>query len=204
MLRTAREGRNRSALLLMAWVAGNLLALHLLAAIALYAQQDKWELAAGPINRLSVSAFPSLPPGFRDLLQKRGCLVPQSFAQETPHNVIHGEFAKKGQTDWAALCSRDGKSSVMVSWGGAASCPSELAQGDDVHSLTATAAGVIRFARHLGSVDEGFIRTHYEAYGGVAPPAVIDHSGIDYRFLEKGSVVFYCHRGKWLRLSGAD
>jgi hypothetical protein len=32
--------------------------------------------------------------------------------------LISGSFAKPGQIDWAAICSRNGESSVVVFWGG--------------------------------------------------------------------------------------
>ena len=48
-----------------------------------------------------------------------------------------------------------------------------------------------------------FITEHYDAYGGSKPP-LITHDAIDDRWLEKASVVHYCHEGKWIELTGAD
>jgi len=44
---------------------------------------------------------------------------------------------------------------------------------------------------------------HYRAYGGPEPPP-IEHQGIDDAFLGKASITWYFHKGKWLRLQGAD
>lgn len=40
--------------------------------------------------RLQPSSSPQRPAAIRGNLQQRGCLVPQSFAERYPHNVIHG------------------------------------------------------------------------------------------------------------------
>jgi hypothetical protein len=52
-------------------------------------------------------------------------------------------------------------------------------------------------------VGRDFIMRHYRAYGAPEPPP-IDHHGIDDAFLEKASVTWYFHQGKWLQLTGAD
>ena len=59
------------------------------------------------------------------------------------------------------------------------------------------------FDRGLGTADRKFIVDSYKAYGGPKPPP-ITHLGINYEFLERASLVRYCHRGKWLELTGAD
>ena len=173
-------------------------------ALSLAPQQDKWKVAAQKIKRLPPSAFKEMPPEFQKMLQRRGCLVPQSIASEEPHNVIRGEFARPGQMDWAALCSRKGSSAIVVFWGEASPCPSELADGDDTLSLQDGNDGAPVFSRQLSAVDEKFIRRHFEAYGGPEPPTTIDHHGINDAFVGKASVVHYCHQVKWLRLTGTD
>jgi len=64
-------------------------------------------------------------------------------------------------------------------------------------------ADQIGFSRGISPVMKDFILRHYNAYGGTKPPP-IDHQGIDDAFIEKASVVWYFHDGKWLKLTGAD
>ncbi|MBZ5542923.1 MAG: hypothetical protein LAO07_04495 [Acidobacteriia bacterium] len=64
-------------------------------------------------------------------LESRGCTIPQSAEFSAPHNVITGEFARKAQKDWAVLCSTQGKSTILVFWGGPAKCFAELASAKD-------------------------------------------------------------------------
>jgi hypothetical protein len=55
----------------------------------------------------------------------------------------------------------------------------------------------------IGAIDRDSIMNHYGAYGGPKPPP-IDHQGIDVGILDKASVTWYFHQGKWLQLTGAD
>jgi hypothetical protein len=134
-------------------------------------------------------------------LKKLDCLIPQGIFDHT--NAIEGEFAMKGQKDWAVLCSINGKSSIHIFWGGPKKCPSVIAERSDEEYLYKQSSGAWEYGRGLGKVGEKFIMEHYEAYGGPKPPP-ITHDAIDDRWLGKASVVHYCHQGKWLELTGAD
>ena len=57
-----------------------------------------------------------MPANLVQDLQRRGCTIPQEHFTKEPHNVIRGEFAKPGQTDWAVLCSINRVSSILVYW----------------------------------------------------------------------------------------
>ena len=49
------------------------------------------------VTRLPPSAFPELPKSIRRELERRGCTIPQVWADKKPQNVIKGEFTRKGQ-----------------------------------------------------------------------------------------------------------
>jgi len=66
------------------------------------------------VTRLGPSAFPELPRNIRRELERRGCTIPQVWEDRKPHNVIKGEFTRKGQTDWAVLCSLNRVSSILI------------------------------------------------------------------------------------------
>jgi hypothetical protein len=134
-------------------------------------------------------------------LKKLNCLIPQGILDHT--NAIEGEFAIKGQKDWAVLCSINGISHIHIFWGGIKKCSSVIAEMPDEMYFYEQSSGVWEYDRGLGKVGEEFIIEHYEAYGGPKPPP-ITHDAIDDRWLEKASVVHYCHQGKWLKLTGAD
>src|SRR5947208_17097962 len=47
------------------------------------------------------------------------------------NNVIKGEFARPGQTDWAVLCSVKGVSTILVFWNGSENNPAALLPAAD-------------------------------------------------------------------------
>jgi hypothetical protein len=165
---------------------------------------DQWKLADAATVRLLPQSFHQLPHSIIRSLQNRGCTIPQEFGNSEPHNVISGEFITKGQTDWAVLCSRKRRSSIFVFWGGSVRKVSAIAASPDIRFLqTIDGGGSIGFSRAIGAVGRHYILKHYHEYGGPKPPS-IDHQGINDAYVEKGSVVHYYYRGKWLELHGAD
>ena len=174
-----------------------------LSASAVSTPQD-WRGANAATVRLKPSAFLDLPVIVRRYLERRGCEVPQSFSDRTPHNVIRGRFTSATQTDIAVLCSKAQVSSVLVFRGGTTSDVAVLAQQPDEGFLQVVdAGGVVGYSRALGIATPSYIREHYAAYGGPKPPP-LDHDGINDIFVEKASVVWYWYRGRWLQLQGAD
>ncbi len=165
--------------------------------------QRTFEAAERQILRLSPSAFPQLPKKVLADLKRRGCLIPQVPSAGEPHNIIKGEFSKPGQTDWAILCSIGGVSSILVFWNGSTANPAQIAKMKDIDRLQDSGADGITYGRAIAPVDRAYILQHHQAYGGTNPPP-LDHKGINDAFAEKGSVVLYFYRGKWLQLTGAD
>jgi hypothetical protein len=164
-------------------------------------------LAANPcpaqVSRLRPSAFPELPNNITLDLQRRGCTIPQAAGIKARHNVIKGEFAKPGQTDWAVLCSVNDASSILIFWNGSGTNPAQIEKQDDKYRLQSDADNKMVYSRAIEPVGESFIMKHYAAYGGEKPPPIY-HQGIDDQFVGKASVVWYFYRGKWIHLTGAD
>lgn len=166
------------------------------------ANQD-WERAAREISRLSPSEFKELPAPIMKQLESRGCTIPQSAEFSAPHNVITGEFARKAQKDWAVLCSTQGKSTILVFWGGPAKCFAELASAKDRDYLQGIGDGRTGYSRKISPLGAKQVFAHSELHGGPKPPPP-DHQGIDDAFVGKASVIHYCHQGVWRELEGAD
>ncbi|MDQ1407114.1 MAG: hypothetical protein QOG55_2743 [Acidobacteriaceae bacterium] len=155
------------------------------------------------VRRLPPSAFPELPTKIKRELERRGCTIPQVSADKKPQNVINGEFTGKGRTDWAALCSLNRASTILIFRNASAREPLELAPEPDADNLQAGAGTAIEYARSIKPAGRAYILKHYRAYGGPKPPTV-DHQGINDAFVGKASVVRYFYAGKWLELTGAD
>jgi hypothetical protein len=120
------------------------------------------------------------------------------------HNVVEGRFLGPASHDWAVLCSRQRVSAVLVFPNGALEGMQEIGTAEDIGFLQGGFAGDgAQFSRVIGAVGADYITLHYEQYEGPTPPP-IDHDGINDAFIEKGSVVRYWYRGRWLGLAGAD
>jgi hypothetical protein len=166
-------------------------------------QIDQWEKANREVVRLAPSSFTQLPKNVLQELQRRNCTIPQVWNARQPGNVINGEFLKKGQKDWAALCSVRLKSSILILPAGSPQTAFKLEEEEDLNMLQGVGDGKIGYSREISPVDEAFIREHYQASGGPKPPP-IDHLGVNDAFAEKGSVVLYYYQNKWLHLTGSD
>lgn len=163
----------------------------------------RFDEAEQRIVRLPPAAFPELPANLVTELVRRGCTIPQEVFTKKPHNVIQGDFAKSGQTDWAVLCSVKGVSTILVFWNGSEKYPAQLDTLADRIFLQGITPDEIGYSRGISAVGNDFIMRHYQADSGPKPPP-IHHQGINDAFLEKGSEVLYFYSGKWLKLAGAD
>ncbi len=147
---------------------------------------------------------PGLPPEFVEKLNTRGCTIPQfddgtgsDAASPTPTNVIEGEFSKKGQKDWAALCSNGKTSTIVISFSKPTSCPSSLARLDDAHYLKPASDNPREKALHYSRMIEVPRDGELNDRPGLTGLRPLKHQGIDDRFVGKSSAFFYCDAGKW-------
>ncbi|NNG16357.1 MAG: hypothetical protein HKM89_07745 [Gemmatimonadales bacterium] len=163
--------------------------------------QDRWDEAARRIRYLSPAEFPSAPPDVIRALDARACRIPQVWYDSLPHNVIRGEFARPGQEDWAALCSRTGVSQILVFWGGSAGGVDSLAAHEDTSFLQLVDPDRIGFSRRIEVADSSIMWEYFEEY---QPPIRLDHQGISDAFVEKGASIFYYLSGGWVELADAD
>src|SRR5215472_14683091 len=113
----------------------------------------------------AVSDFPELPVDVAQDLARRGCKIPQVEGVSERHNVLHGHFAGRGQLDWAVLCLQGNTSTILVYWSGLVKSSAQLAPMDE--TITPSKKGYYRI---LQIVDGKFIRDHYLASRGGAPP----------------------------------
>ena len=166
------------------------------------------------IRKLQPADVAELPPAFVEKLNARGCGIPQfgevgraasSSANRAGDaaggpataggttNVIHGEFARHGQEDWAVLCSKGGSSTIVIFWGKTTACPASLARLEDAHYLKRGADKKMRYSRSIRALGKSELGDR----AGIAGLKDFSHQGIDDRFVGKSSAFFYCSEGKW-------
>src|SRR2546425_5507102 len=65
------------------------------------------------------------------------------------NNVIKGEFAKPGQTDWAVLCSVKGISTILVFWNGSENNPAAIAPMEDRNYVQGVGSNQLAYSRGI-------------------------------------------------------
>jgi hypothetical protein len=153
------------------------------------------------VGRLEPSEVPDLPAEFVEKLNARGCTIPQfdpgdqmmKLMRSGASNIIHGEFARRGQEDWAVLCSNGKTSTIVIFWGKATACPASLARLDDAHYLKPGKDKKLHYSRSIRPLGESDLGDR----AGIASLRPLQHQGIDDRFIGKSSAFFYCNEGKW-------
>jgi hypothetical protein len=175
----------------------------LLLGVTIGVAQD-WERAFREIRRLRPSEFDALPSAVRGDLERRGCRIPQTYAGQTPHNVIRGRFTSPANTDIAVLCSDGQSSRILVFGNGATTQVKEVAVAQDRTYLQVIGpADAVGYSRAIGVARMTALQRSAEALDEPKTPR-IDHDGIDDAFIEKGSEVWYWSGARWIRLRGAD
>ena len=162
-------------------------------------------ISLAPIQYLSPMEFDNIPMDVRTSLTKLGCTIPQPhpfFRLAEHQNIVSGEFGGAGQTDWAALCSRDGRSEIIVIWGGTQHCPGVVVEKrPDRSSMQSMGPHGMVYSRAIGRFPAS-IKTLFKMDEGV--PEKRAHDAISDTFLDKGGSAAYCHEGKWIEFGTAD
>ena len=157
------------------------------------------------IVRLSPTAFPELPANLVQELQRRQCTIPQeAYSKTKPNNVIKGEFARPGQTDWAVLCSVKGVSTILVFWNGSENNLDALVPAADSGYVQGSGNGQWAYSRGIEpmGIDDIF-RYHDQEHLGIPLPPIY-HQGINDFFEGKAFLVWYYYEGQWLKVAGGD
>jgi hypothetical protein len=166
--------------------------------------QGVWDRANDSVVRLPPDAFPRVSSLVRRELQRRGCTIPQSYRAGKPHNLISGEFIRRGQIDIAALCSRSRESSILIFQNGSPSSVDELSRRADADYLQELDdRGTIGFSRVIHLADASHVREHARDNLHLKLP-VLNHGAIEDEFLGKASETWCWNEGRWYRLSGTN
>jgi hypothetical protein len=154
------------------------------------------------IKRLSPASFSKPPKQIRDQMEQMGCMIPQVAIDKRPNNLIHGSYAKRGQMDWAVLCSQNGESRIVIFWGGDPKMKSELRKTKDEDWLQDIGGGVYGYSHEIGTINSTGIKKYVMRHKQSSPS--ITHDGIEESFTEKASSVLYFDQEKWIKLMGSD
>ena len=143
---------------------------------------------ATQVSRLDPSLFATAPVAVRSGLKQHGCTVPQTYLAGGRQNVVRGSFTKPTVKEWAALCSVDGSSEILVFSATSSQPLARFARASDETFVQSIAPGRTGYSRRLCTV----------------PSSVRGLSGVEDAFLEKASTVWVHERGQWHGMPGAD
>jgi hypothetical protein len=154
------------------------------------------------IRRLPVSSFPELPPAVQDVLNRRGCLIPQTYEAHHPENVVHARLERPGSSDWAVLCSAQGTVSLLVFFTGESTQGQTLAQPVVLASAPETqrlqthgSAGVLGFNWGIDSASPDQI--HQAQSGMVHRPSFVDHDALADSVVDQKTVYHFFAKNVW-------
>jgi hypothetical protein len=155
------------------------------------------------ILRLPVSSFPELPAGVQALLNRRGCMIPQTYAAHHPENVVHASLERPGSSDWAVLCSAGGTVSLMVFFSSTPAREAVLASAPETQRLQAhDPTGVLGFNWGIDPASPAQVR---EAQAGMEPrPLRLDHDALADSVVEHRTVYHFYSRSAWTLVGMPD
>jgi len=144
------------------------------------------------IRHLPVSSFPNLPAQLTVQLNRRNCLIPQSYEAHHPENVIHASLERPGSSDWAVLCSEGGTVTLLVYL---SSVPANL-------FVLAAAPETERLQVHDASGALGFNPATPEQIrsaqiGLPHRPALLDHDALADSLLDHRTIYRYYLKNTW-------
>jgi hypothetical protein len=151
------------------------------------------------IRHLPVSSFPELPAAAQDLLNRRGCLIPQTYEAHHPENVVHASLERPGSSDWAVLCSAQGTVSLLVYFSSAPAKLLVLAASPETERLQAhDPSGVLGFNWGIDPASPGQIRT--AQIGLLHRPALVDHDALADSLVDHRTVYHFYLKNAWIVL----
>lgn len=151
------------------------------------------------IRHLPVSSFPELPAELVTLLNRRGCLIPQTYEAHRPENVIHASLERHGSSDWAVLCSAQGTVSLLVFFSSDPTRLLVLAAAPETERLQAhDPSGVLGFNWGIDPASPEQIR---QAQAGLLHrPAPVDHDALADSLVDQHTVYHYYLKNAWIVL----
>jgi hypothetical protein len=148
------------------------------------------------IRHLPVSSYPGLPVELAAQLNRRGCLIPQTYEAHRPENVVNASLERPGSSDWAVLCSEGGTVSLLVYFSSAPGKLLVLAASPETERLQAhDLSGVLGFNWGIDPASPEQVR---QAQSGLEHrPATLDHDALADSLVDHKTVYHFYLKGAW-------
>lgn len=154
------------------------------------------------IRHLPINAFPQLPAAVEDALVGRGCLIPQTYEAHQPENVINASLERHGSSDWAVLCSVNGRVSLLVFFASGGD-PMVVASAPETDCLQAHGAtNVLGFNWGIDPASPEVI--HEAQFGLRHPPPRLDHDALADSVIDRRTIYRVFAKGAWTVIDTRD
>jgi hypothetical protein len=154
------------------------------------------------IRHLPINAFPQLPAIVGDALTRRGCLIPQTYEARQPENVVNASLERHGSSDWAVLCSVDGRVSLLVFFASGGD-PAVLASAPETDCLQEHgASNVLGFNWGIDPASPEVI--HEAQFGMRHPPPRLDHDALADSVIDRRTIYRGFAKGAWMVIDTRD
>jgi hypothetical protein len=154
------------------------------------------------IRRLPVNSFPDLPEKVADQLNRRGCLIPQTYAAHHPENVFNASLERAGSSDWAVLCSAQGTVSLLVFFGSAPGTPIVVSSSPETRRLQRhDATGELGFN---WAIDPASPETLNHVRNLDPRPSTIDHDALADGIVDRRTVYRFYSQHAWTVMTSSD
>jgi hypothetical protein len=155
------------------------------------------------VRHLPVNAFPQLPTAVQDLLNRRRCLIPQTYEAHHPENVVNASLERHGSSDWAVLCSVNGTVSLLVFFSSSSADPTVLATAPETGRLQANGStGALGFNWGIdpASPDE----VHQAQLGMRHIPPRPDHDALADSIDDQRTIYHLYSKNTWILVDTQD
>jgi hypothetical protein len=154
------------------------------------------------IRRLPINAFPQLPAAVQDALVRRGCLIPQTYEAHQPENVVNASLERHGSSDWAVLCSVDGRVSLLVFF---ASSGDPMVVASVLETDRLQAHGSTNVLGFNWGIDPASPESVHEAQFGMRhPPPRLDHDALADSVIDRRTIYRVFVKGAWTVIDTRD
>jgi hypothetical protein len=155
------------------------------------------------IRHLPVSSFPALPAAIQSQLERRGCVIPQTYEARRPENVVHASLERQASSDWAVLCSAKGTVSLLVFFGSDPGHPFTLASAPETERLQShDRSGVLGFNWGIDPASPEQVR---EAQASMEHhPPLADHDALADTLVDHHTIYHFYLRSAWVVLQTGD
>ena len=151
------------------------------------------------IRHLPISSFPNLPEELAVQLNRRGCLIPQTYEAHHPENVVHASFERPGSSDWAVLCSAQGTVSLLVFFSSAPSKLNVLSAAPETERLQAhDPSGVLGFNWGIDPASPEQVRQAQASLLRRTTP--VDHDALADSLVDQHTVYHFYLKNAWIVL----